>query len=157
MPNILVKIPSGSFPKDSRTTLLRKINAAAASAEQIPPDPRKQFTCWVLIDEVEAGGWTCGGLDLTARYLPCMATVYVPCGVLDEASRGRCVALMHAAFEEAMPMDDTRRLATSVVLHEVLDGTWGVGGTIWRLPDFAEAAGYAHLQHLVRPAAGERP
>lgn len=157
MPNIHVRIPKGSFPKDSRQALLRKIHAAATSAEQIAPHPRAQFTCWVVIDEVEAGDWTCGGVDVTAQYLPCIATVHVPCGVLDEASRGRCVELMHAAFEDAMPIDDRRRLATSVVLHEVRDGDWGVGGALWRLPDFAEAAGYAHLQHLVRPAAGECP
>ncbi|CKU57569.1 Uncharacterised protein [Mycobacterium tuberculosis] len=42
---------------------------------------------------------------------------------------------------------------TSVVLDEVPDGAWGVGGRIWTLPDFARNAGYAHLQHLARSPA----
>jgi hypothetical protein len=36
MPNILVKIPKGSFPTEHRAALLRKLNDAAATAEQIP-------------------------------------------------------------------------------------------------------------------------
>jgi hypothetical protein len=37
-------------------------------------------------------------------------------------------------------------LLTSIMLHDVADGTWGANGTIWRLSDIAAAAGYAHLQ-----------
>ncbi len=38
---------------------------------------------------------------------------------------------------------------TSVMIGDVPDGAWGANGQIWRLPDFAKAAGYKHLQHLV--------
>lgn len=152
MPTILVKIPKGSFPGDSRATLAKKITDAASTVEQMPADPRKQFVTWVLIDEVESGNWTCGGADVTAQFLPCVAVVYVPSGVLDEASRGQCVQLMHAAFEGAMPVGEKRQLATSIILHDVPDGTWGASGVLWKLPDFAKASGYAHLQHLVQAA-----
>lgn len=151
MPNILVKIPHGAFPGESRATLVRQINEAAAAAEQMSDEPRARFMCWVLVDEVPPGGWTCGGADATAQYLPCMARVLLPAGVLDDASRGLYAARMHDAFAQAMPAGDTRRLMTSVVLDEVPDGTWGVSGEIWRLPDFARTAGFAHLQHLARP------
>ncbi|MBN8757930.1 MULTISPECIES: tautomerase family protein [Variovorax] len=153
MPNILVKIPQGAFPGESRATLVRKINEAAAAVEQMPDEPRALFMCWVLVDEVMAGGWTCGGADATAQYLPCMARVLLPAGVLDDASRSLYAARMHAAFAEAMPANDRRRLMTSVVLDEVPDGAWGVSGEIWTLPDFARSAGYAHLQHLARSPA----
>lgn len=153
MPNILVKIPQGSFPGDSRATLVKKIRQAASAAEQIPADPAKQFLCWVLIEEIGTGDWTCGGADVTAKFLPCAATVQLPAGVLDEASRGQFVQLMHAAFKASMPAGDQRQLLSSVVLHDVPNGTWGVGGALWKLPDFARAAGYAHLQHLVVEAA----
>jgi phenylpyruvate tautomerase PptA (4-oxalocrotonate tautomerase family) len=41
-------------------------------------------------------------------------------------------------------------VTTSVVMNHVQDGTWGIGGTISRIADFARTAGYRHLQHLVR-------
>lgn len=149
MPNILVKIPKGAFPTEHRAVLVQKLNDAAAIAEQIPDDPRKRSMCWVIIDEVEPGAWTCGASDMSARLLPCLAVIYVPAGVLDDASQAMYVDLVHAAFEQSLPATEKRQLATSVILHNVVDGTWGVNDTIWRLPNFAQAAGYAHLQELV--------
>ena len=152
MPNILVKIPKAAFPGDARAKLLRHITDAAATAEQIPADPRKRFTSWVVIDETEAGMWTCGGIDMSLQVLPCIAMVYVPGGVLDEPSRAQYVKLMHDAFKQSLPADDKRQLVTSVILHDVADGTWGANGAVWKLPDLAKANGYAHLQHLVARA-----
>ena len=149
MPNILIHIPKGSFPGEARTALTRRINAAAASAEQIPAEPRSRMLCWVLIDEVDSGAWTCGSVDVTSQLLPCLAMVYLPAGVLDDASRTNYVKDLHEAFKQSLPLDDKREVASSVVLHEVQDGTWGVNGVIWRLPQFVKAAGFVHLQHLV--------
>lgn len=149
MPNILVHIPKGSFAGTARAALVRGINDAAARAEQIPAQPRQRMLCWVLVDEVDAGAWTCGGVDVTAQLLPCLARVYLPEGVLDDASRALYVQALHDAFRQSLPADDRRQLASSVVLHEVADGSWGANGAIWRLPQFAQAAGFAHLQHLV--------
>ena len=150
MPNILVKIPKGAFP--ARANLLRHITDAAATAEQIPADPKKRFTSWVVIDETEVGMWACGGIDMTSQVLPCIAVVYVPVGVLDAPSRALYVKLMHDAFKQGLPADDKRQLATSVILHDVAEGAWGGNGTIWTLPTLTKAAGYAHLQHLVAAA-----
>jgi phenylpyruvate tautomerase PptA (4-oxalocrotonate tautomerase family) len=152
MPNILVKIPSGAFPGDARANLVHCINDAAATAEQMPADPSKRFLSWVVLDEAEAGTWTCGGIDMSSQVLPCIAVVYVPDGVLDEPSRMLYVKLMHDAFKRALPAGEKRQLATSVILHEVPDGAWGGNGVIWTLPKLAKAAGYAHLQHLVAGA-----
>jgi phenylpyruvate tautomerase PptA (4-oxalocrotonate tautomerase family) len=149
MPNILVKTPKGAYPGEHRVALVRGLQAAAATAEQMPDDPRHQFLCWVLLDEVPSGHWFCGGTDLTAQVLPCVANVLLPAGVLDAAARAAYVQLMHDAFKAALPASEKRRLVTSVLLHEVPDGHWGANGVAWSLPDFAQAAGYAHLQHLV--------
>lgn len=86
---------------------------------------------------------------MSTHVLPCIAIVYVPVGVLDEASKALYVKLLHSAFKQALPSDESRQLATSVILHEVANGMWGGNGAIWTLPDLAKAAGYAHLQHLV--------
>jgi phenylpyruvate tautomerase PptA (4-oxalocrotonate tautomerase family) len=149
MPNIFVTLPNGVFPADSQTLLIAEINRAAATAEQIPDRPVYRALCWVLVTEAGAGAWTCGGLDVTNQVLPCFATIYLPAGVLDEAARTQYIALMQTAFERALPNGERRQLLTSVVLQEVPDGSWGVNGAIWRLPEFARAAGFAHLQHLV--------
>lgn len=152
MPNIILKIPKHSFPAAQRAALVKGINEAAAVAEGIPADPRKRFLCWVLIDEVEPGNWTCGGADVTGTYLPCMAVVHIPEGVLDDAARANYTRLLQAAFQSALAADEKRQLLTSIVFNAVGDGAWGVGGAVWRLPDFARAAGFTHLQHLVAAA-----
>ena len=152
MPNILVKVLKGAFVGDARATLLRDITDAAATAEQMSADPRMRFVSWVVMEEVEPGAWTCGGVDMSSQVLPCIVVAFVPCGVLDEASRASYVRLVHDAFTRALPADDKRQLVTSVILHDVADGTWGANGTIWKLPDLTRAAGYAHLQHLVAGA-----
>lgn len=149
MPNILVKIPKDAFPTEHRAALVKKLNDAAAAAEQIPDDPRKRSMCWVIIDEVVPGSWTCGASDMSAKLLPCLAVIYVPAGVLDGASQAMYVDLVHTAFKQSLPETEQRPLATSVILHHVADGSWGANGAIWRLPDFAQAAGFAHLQALL--------
>jgi phenylpyruvate tautomerase PptA (4-oxalocrotonate tautomerase family) len=148
MPTILLTLPQGGFPGSARDTLVRRLNALAAEVEQMPGDARTQALVWVLIDEVAPGGWTCGGIDAGEHLLPCMVQVLLPAGVLDEAARQRYVQGVHQALAEARPAGDARPLASSVLLHEVADGRWGVAGRLWRLPDFARAAGYAHLQSL---------
>lgn len=149
MPNIVIHVPKDSFPGEARSSLVRRINDAAARAEQIPDDHRKRVLCWVVVDEVDSGAWTCGGADVTAQVLPCVAMVYLPAGVLDDDSRALYVQAMHEAFKQSLPSEEHRQLATSVILHEVTDGNWGANGAIWRLPHFAKAAGFAHLQHMV--------
>ena len=58
MPHILVHVPKASFPGDARSSLVHRINDAAARAERISDDPRKRVMCWVVIDEVDSGrGW----------------------------------------------------------------------------------------------------
>lgn len=153
MPNIFVKIPQDAFPGECRAVLVQKLNDAAAAAERMPPAPAQRVYCWVVVDEAAPGAWTCGGVDAGAWLLPCAAVVYVPAGVLDDAARALYVELVHAAFVQALPDGERRRLATSVLLREVGDGEWGINGAVWRLPDFARAAGYAHLQALLTPAA----
>jgi phenylpyruvate tautomerase PptA (4-oxalocrotonate tautomerase family) len=149
MPNIIVQIPKNSFLGDARRVLIKSINDTAARYEQIPDDPRKRGLCWVLINEVETGNLTCGGADVTSMMLPCVAMVYLPEGVLNAQSRADYVKGMHEAFKISLPANENRQAMTSIVLYEIADGTWGANGTIWTLPQFAKAAGFAHLQHLV--------
>lgn len=154
MPIITVKIPQGAYPGPCRADLVAHLNATAARVEQIPADPRNRFFCWVLIEEIAPGAWTCGGADVCAQLLPCLAWVHVPEGVLDGAARARFVSGVHEAFQAALPAAESRRLATSIHITDVAEGTWGANGAIWRLPQFAAAAGFAHLQGLAATASG---
>ncbi|MGH8050801.1 MAG: tautomerase family protein, partial [Arenimonas sp.] len=149
MPNILVKVPKDAFPGIMRSRLMRSITEAAATAERIPADPKKRFTSWVVLEEIEPGMWTCGGTNMSAHVLPCIAVIHVPVGVLDDASKALYVKLVHSAFQQALPSDEKRQLVTSVILNEVANGMWGGNGSIWSLTELAKAAGYEHLQHLV--------
>ncbi|WP_249127714.1 tautomerase family protein [Bradyrhizobium lablabi] len=150
MPNIVVRIPAGVLDEAARSTLVGAINAAAAECERIPADPLKRWLCWVAVEEIAAGHWTCGGLDPLQSAIPVMLSVNVPAGVLDDASRARYAALMHQAVTGALS-GEQRRIATSCMINDIADGTWGVNGRIWRLPQMAAMAGYEHLQHLVQP------
>jgi len=149
MPNILVKLPVGVFNAAARATLVAGINSAAAAAEQIPDEPKKRMLCWVVLEEVAVGNWTCGGVDMSAQLVPVLVQINVPHGVLDAAARAQYVAAVQQAVTAALP-DDTRHIICSCLINEVDDGNWGVRGMIWHLRDFAEHAGFLHLQNLMQ-------
>ncbi len=109
------------------------------------PDPRQRSLCWVLVEEVRAADWLCGGGNLHAQAIPCIVTVKVPAGVLDEPLRRDYVQALHQAIAQCVEPQDERLLMTSIQLEEVADGTWGANGSLWHLADFTRAAGYGHL------------
>lgn len=153
MPNIVVKAPEGAFDAAGCDRLAKGITAVAKTVEQIGDDPRQEFTTWVVIEEVKAGHFFAGGNDPVSRVLPVIVFFYAPAGVIDEAGRVEAVRLVQEVVSAAKPASDPRPVMTSVIMAEVADGTWGVNGGLWRLPDFARVAGYKRLQHLVvRPA-----
>jgi phenylpyruvate tautomerase PptA (4-oxalocrotonate tautomerase family) len=149
MPNILIKVPKNVFPLESSKELIRQVNEVAGDVEKMPKHPKQRFLNWVVLEEIESAMFTCGGVDVTSQVVPCIAIVFVPLGVLDDALRKNYVADLHAAFQANLPVGDKRVLATSIILNEVADGTWGANGNLWRLGDFAKAAGYGHLQHRI--------
>lgn len=148
MPNIVIRIPTGVLHSDSKRLLSEQINALAAQVEQIPDHPKNRFLCWVLIEEIPADNWTCGAQDVSAAYIPVLIQVHLPAGVLDDAARAQYALGMQQAFTKVLA-DDRRSVLTSCLFNEVADGTWGVNGTLWQLPEFARHAGFRHLQHLV--------
>lgn len=145
MPNIIVKIPAATLDATARAALIEAIHTAAMRAEQMPDDPKKRMLCWVVVEEVEAGFWACGGADMSSVLLPVWVQVYLPLGVLDDEARAQYVAAVHQAISRALP-NEKRHIASSCIINDVAEGTWGVNGMIWSLPDFAKYAGYVHLQ-----------
>ncbi|SDJ46304.1 MULTISPECIES: tautomerase family protein [Bradyrhizobium] len=148
MPYITVKAPAGVLGDEAKSVLANGICAAAAECEQVPDDPKMRALCVVTIEENVTSHLTFGGSDLSQMVVSFDATVNIPKGVLDDHSRARFVELLHKAAVDTLP-DEKRRIATSFVINEIEDGMWGVRGNLWKLPDFAAASGYRHLQHLV--------
>ncbi|KPA97050.1 tautomerase family protein [Pseudomonas asplenii] len=145
MPNILIKVPCGAFSEPQRERLLQHVSEVAIACEHIGNDPRQRALCWVLIEEVRAEDWFCGGVNLHAQAIPCILRVKVPAGVLDERMRKNYVQALHQAVEQCRKPNDRRMLMTSIQLVDVADGTWGANGSLWHLADFTRAAGYGHL------------
>ena len=148
MPYITVKVPADVLGEAAKAALANGICAAAAECEQVPDDPRMRALCVVTIEEVGAGSRTFGGRDLSHMLVSFDAVVNIPKGVLDDRSRARFVELLHQAAIDALP-GEKRRITTSFIINEIEDGMWGASGSVWKLPDFAAASGYRHLQHLV--------
>jgi phenylpyruvate tautomerase PptA (4-oxalocrotonate tautomerase family) len=149
MPNIIVKAPKGVFDTAARAALARAVTQAAEEVEQIGDDPRHALSTWIAIEEIGEGSFFAGGHDALTRMIPVIVLFYVPAGVLDGAARAEAVRLVQAAIAAAKPSADPRPVIASVIVSDVADGTWGANGTLWHLPDFARAAGYKHLQHLI--------
>jgi len=145
MPNIVVNIPEGVLDGNSRKALIKGINAVAVDVEQIGEDPKSRFLCWMVIDEIKGGNWTCGGVDVALEFIPILIVIHIPIGVLDDAMRSRYIQGIQSAAHAALP-DEGRRILVSCIINEVPDGLWGVNGTVWHLKDFVHHAGYIHLQ-----------
>jgi phenylpyruvate tautomerase PptA (4-oxalocrotonate tautomerase family) len=152
MPTIIIKAPEGVFDAAAREEIAAGVTAAAKAVEQIGDDPRHEFTTWVVIEEIKRGFLFAGGRDPLSSVIPVLVSFHHPEGVIDQAGREEAVRLVQEAIAAAAPADG-RPVITSVVMSKVADGTWGAAGTIWRLADFARAAGFRHLQHLVQEAA----
>lgn len=149
MPFIIIKVPEGVFEGAARHKLVAGVTAAAKDAEQIGDDPRQEFLTFVQIEEIKAGCLFAGGHDVSAQVAPVIVLWHAPQGVFDDAGRVRAITLVHEAIAAAVPASETRRLVTSVMVGDVPDGSWSANGVRWRLADFARAAGFKHLQHLV--------
>jgi phenylpyruvate tautomerase PptA (4-oxalocrotonate tautomerase family) len=149
MPNIIVRVPEGAFEAAAKQKLAADITAVAKDVEQIGDDPRQQFLTWLVIDEIPKGHLFAGGNDPTGQVIPVIVFFYPPAGVIDADGRARAVADIQKAVQGAVESSDPRPAMTSVIIADVPDGTWGANGSLWHLPDFARAAGYKHLQHLV--------
>lgn len=148
MPYITVKVPAGVLGDETKSVLVKGICAAAAECEQVPDDPKMRALCVVTIEENVTGNLTFGGRDLSQMLVSVDAAANIPKGILDDRSRARFVELLHQAVIDALP-GEQRQITSSFIINEIEDGKWGVSGSLWKLPDFAAASGYRHLQHLV--------
>lgn len=146
MPTIFIKTPAEALTALQRERMIAAVSAAATQCSGLGPDPRQRGLCWVIAEDIPPGYWRCGGSDDFLHFIPCLVQILAPAGVLDEQHRSRYAAVVHQAIQESLALPDTQRLAASIIVSDVADGTWGPNGQLWRLPQFVEAAGYSHLR-----------
>jgi len=153
MPNITVKLPEGVFDAAAKEQIARELNKAAKIVEQIGDLPANEFFTWVLFEDIKPGYIFAGGSDPTAKIIPVIVWMRHPEGVIEQSGREKAAKLFHDIIAAAAPRDG-RAVVSSIAVEKVDDGTWAGGsGAILRLADFARAAGFKHLQHLVTEAA----
>lgn len=147
MPIVHVKVPEGVFDADAKQRLGEGVTKAAADAERVPDDENHRMSTWVLIDEVRSGSWfAAGSAEAASRFIPAVATMHPPHGVLDPAKRQEFAAAFDKAVKQAVPTGDERPVLTSCVISDVPEGHYGVMGRIFALSDFIAMGGYEHLQ-----------
>ena len=146
MPQITIKLPAPIIDPDLRRRLAQGVTDVAVAVESIPDRPETRFFCWVIVEAVEPGTWTCGGLQ-PDHVVPCYATVLVPEGVLTPDLRRRYVEQLDKAIRCSLGKEFAQRVATSIVIQDVADGTWGANGAVMNLTDFVAKVGFEHLQH----------
>lgn len=149
MPNITLTLPANAFDAATRQRLLQAVHDAAVRASGLGAEPAQQRLCWVMLQELAAGHWLCGGLDIGARGIPCQVEVRIPQGVLDVQQRADYALHLHDAIADCVAPGDPRVLLSSIVMTDIADGHWAANGRLWHLNDFVQAAGYAHLQSQV--------
>lgn len=71
----------------------------------------------------------------------------VPAGVLTPDLRRRYVGQLDKAIRCSLGNELGQRVATSIVIQDVADGTWGANGAVMNLADFVAKVGFEHLQH----------
>ncbi len=147
MPIVHVRVPEGVFDADAKRRLGEGVTKAAADAERIPDDANHRMSTWVLIDEVRSGSWfAAGSAEAASKFIPAVATMHPPQGVLDLAKRQEFAAAFEKAVKQAVPSGDARPVLTSCVISDVPEGHYAVMGRIFTLADFTAMGGYAHLQ-----------
>lgn len=152
MPNIAVRLPEGVFDAAARQRIAAGLNRVAKAVEQIGDAPANEFMTWVVFEDIKHGYIFAGGADPLPNVIPVVVWMRHPEGVIEQSGREKAARLIHDVIAEAAPADG-RPVISSIAIEKVVDGTWAGSGSIWWLADFARAAGFKHLQHLVPKVA----
>ena len=147
MPIVNVRVPESSFADEQVAAIVAELTDAIADAEQIPDDPGHRARIVVIWEEVPSGRIFANGANVSGIAIPVFVDMQPPEQALTDDHAAAFVAAVQDLFERQAPPD--RAVMTSVIMPDVPDGRWGIGGSISRVADFARSAGYRHLQHLV--------
>lgn len=138
MPMINVTMPKGALTAQQRDELTEKLTGQLLKIEGVDNEASRSIA-WVLFHEVEPDSWAVGG-QFDDTYVPeggrFLTIVSVPSGGLHARGKKDDIARsVHAAFREVLQLapESGVRWAPWVIVEDVPDGNWGVGGSIRQL------------------------
>ncbi|SDE11373.1 tautomerase family protein [Glycomyces harbinensis] len=136
MPMIRLTAPAGSLSDGGRATVQKDLAAALLRWERAPENAFFRSQAWSYLIELPGGAQTTAEDD-APRYL---VEVTVPQGSLSERRKAGLVEETTRIVLEAAGLDAADAMRVWVQIREQPDGTWGVGGDIYRFADIVALA-----------------
>lgn len=152
MPMITARLTPGAFDAAAKAALARGLTAAACKAEGMADTPKAWSQALVMFQELASGTFFVAAEPAERRVRGVFVTYELSAGIIDAARKAAFAAEVQAAAETAAAPGDGRRVVTSAVIQEVPEGQWAQMGSIWRLPEIAAAAQFAHLAPIAQQA-----
>jgi len=126
MPMIDIVAPEGTFPEANEAALLERATQALLRWEKTAAIPYAVANTGAYLHVLPQARATAGGKpDRTVR-----VQILTPVGALNQEQRAGIVADVTAVVAEAAG-DPGLRERTWVLLHEAVDGGWGIGGVAY--------------------------
>ena len=137
MPLIDVTLPIGALDDAACRWLVDELLTAAIRWEGAPDNERSRFLARAAVHTVDAA--RVAGAPSPAANPTYRVDIRAAAGVLDDQRRAGLVA---EATELVLRAEGSRNTPEHagrvwVILDEIRDGSWGVGGRIWRRVDLA--------------------
>jgi phenylpyruvate tautomerase PptA (4-oxalocrotonate tautomerase family) len=136
MPKIQLTVPTGALTESGRASIQADLAATLLKWEGAPDTELFRSLSWAYLLELPAGAQVTAA-DTEPRFL---VDVTVPAGALDERRRAGLVEEVTAHVLAAAGLGADQALRVWVLVHEQADGTWGVGGRIFRYDDLVALA-----------------
>ncbi len=137
MPLIQISAPQGALNKNDRDALVSQLSDAVLRSEGADPnDQAAQALVWAHYFEGPVGTSYVGGENLEKP--PLIIAVTTPEGALSDVSRQKLVEDIGGIVDGFVGSYEGR-LNHWAMLYELDEGSWGVGGQIFRLADIQTA------------------
>ncbi|WP_243793523.1 tautomerase family protein [Saccharopolyspora gloriosae] len=136
MPMIQLTVPSGAVPEQENGDMQRALAAALLRWEGAPDTAFFRSLAWSYLTELPAGAQRTAEDELP-RF---RVEVTVPQGALSERRKAGLVSEVTTIVAEAAGLAAHDLQRVWVLVHEQPDGTWGVGGSIFRHEDLMALA-----------------
>lgn len=137
VPLIDVTYPEGALEADARSTMV-ELTTKLLRAERAPDTEFFRNITWVYLHELPAHGINAGGEPVGEPVF--RVDVTTPQGALNDKRRAEFVDEATRAVSEAAGLGEADGLRIWVLLHEVVEGSWGAAGNVIQFAQLRAAA-----------------
>ncbi len=138
MPVFELTYPEGALEPEAREKLIEDLTTALLRAERAPDTEFFRNVTWSYLHELPQGSIRAAGRPVPEPTFKIDVTT--PEGALSDRRRKEYVEAATAAVSEAAGLGSEDGLRVWVLMHEVAEGSWGVGGQVIQFKQLAEAA-----------------